>query len=116
MNHILLFDETSATNLLQSYVHDTDEDRAEYFQQWARQLDKETTTLREAVRTGIRAFHDAVLYGASTCHDLAHHIKADHLQLQECDSRASASASSTAAWDVCTEVVDGDVGHAGAIV
>ena len=35
--------------LVQSYVHTTEEDRAEYFRQWGRQLDKETTVLREAV-------------------------------------------------------------------
>ena len=34
---------------MQSYVHTTEEDRAEYFRQWGRQLDKETTVLREAV-------------------------------------------------------------------
>jgi hypothetical protein len=39
--------------LVQSYVHTTEEDRAEYFRQWGRQLDKETTVLREAVGAGM---------------------------------------------------------------
>lgn len=56
---------------LASYVHETDEDRAHYFRQWARQIDKETTVLREAVReyeeatAGARERQDAASMGPS---------------------------------------------------
>ena len=54
---------------MQSYVHTTEEDRAEYFRQWGRQLDKETTVLREAVGALMPKTPSDIMHSLSTaCH------------------------------------------------
>lgn len=47
---ILLFFFKPCTLALQTLAHKSEEDRAQFFRQWGRQLEKETTVLRDAVR------------------------------------------------------------------